>query len=170
MSGAVGVRILVAANCAASVTIGPGLGPLGSTQRQAASGSLLAERSHNECLTRSAPSAHPPASSNTHFASPDLRRRTFQPSSQTRLAPASAPRLTVRQIHVRFDRSRSDTDLPLALSASGRGSGGVFLDVRDASITKCSTSTFELARDAISASASSRLSNATWRRRDSRPR
>ncbi len=50
-------------------------------------------------------------------------RRSALSSSRTHLATASAARLTVRQSHVRFARSRSDTDLPLPLSGSGRNTG-----------------------------------------------
>ncbi len=46
----------------------------------------------------------------------------------------------MRQKHVRFDRSRSDTDLPLALSASGRGPGASSRTCVARCLTKCSPS------------------------------
>ena len=54
----------------------------------------------------------------------------------TPATPSTAP-LTVRQSPVRFARSRSDTDLPLALSASGRRHGAVAFRVSNAHRYRC---------------------------------
>ena len=63
------------------------------------------------------------------FAALDRWLDTLPVAVATSPATASTAPLTVRQSPVRFDRSRSDTDLPLPLSGSSRGRDEVAMGV-----------------------------------------